>query len=204
MQWKEIKGFEGLYETTENGIVRNIKTNRIVKPRLTTWGYLQYGLMKNHKRIWIAAQRVVALTFIPNPENKPEVNHIDGNKQNNNVNNLEWSTRSENVKHAFKIGLIKTSDAFKYNWIGKNHSEESKQKISDARKGCKLSDECKRKISQNNKQNKKIQCIETGEIFKSAAEAGRKYKLSRTTIAHAATGYIKTAAGYHWKYLIDN
>lgn len=78
---------------------------KILKQSITTKGYLQVVLSREGKSNWYKVHRLVAQTFIPNPENKPQVNHIDGNKINNNINNLEWCTNSENQIHAFKNNL---------------------------------------------------------------------------------------------------
>lgn len=102
--FKEIKDYENQYLISNLGIVISLKRNTILKPQ-TYNGYYQIGLNKNSKLKWKTIHRLVANAFIPNSNNKPCVNHIDGNKQNNYVDNLEWVTHSENVKHAFKIGL---------------------------------------------------------------------------------------------------
>lgn len=68
-------------------------------------GYANITLIKNGNKFKTVIHRLVAKAFIPNPENKPEVNHINGNKANNNVDNLEWCTRTYNIQHAFKNGL---------------------------------------------------------------------------------------------------
>ena len=78
-------------------------------------GYLVAHLSKDNKAKNILVHRLVAESFIPNPNKYPCVNHIDGNKQNNNINNLEWCTHSENDLHAYKIGLRKASSP----WSGK-------------------------------------------------------------------------------------
>ena len=76
-----------------------------MKPSLTTTGYYKVDLRKDGKRKSMKAHRLVAMAFIPNPEDKPHINHIDGNPLNNNVENLEWCTPRENVIHALETGL---------------------------------------------------------------------------------------------------
>lgn len=107
-KWKPIEGFNGIYEVSNLG---RIKSNALEKPHIKKLsckrlGYPYTMLYLNGKATWVNVHRVVAKTFIPNPENKPCVNHIDGNKANNKVSNLEWCTRSENTRHAFKTGLM--------------------------------------------------------------------------------------------------
>ena len=92
--WKDIKGYEGLYLISNLGNIKslhNYRRGNIIKPKLKK-GYYQVGLRKNNIRKWYAVHRLVALTFIPNPNNLPCVNHKDENKLNNNINNLEWCT----------------------------------------------------------------------------------------------------------------
>ena len=84
----------------------NVKTkDRILKQYKTTNGYMQVDLCLDSKYIKIGVHRLVAIAFIENPENKPEINHIDGNKENNNVNNSEWCTSKENKQHAWNMNL---------------------------------------------------------------------------------------------------
>lgn len=87
-----------------NGINNTIKES-IRKTRLLYHGYEALIIKNNKRQLHFTIHRLVALAFIPNPDNKPEVNHKDGNKTNNHVNNLEWSTRSENAQHAYDKGL---------------------------------------------------------------------------------------------------
>jgi hypothetical protein len=102
--WKEIAGYCG-YEITEDGQVRNKESKCVLKTQLQNGGYLIVALRKNKKRKAATIHRLVATTFIPNPNNKPQVNHIDGNKENNHINNLEWCTLKENMRHASMMGL---------------------------------------------------------------------------------------------------
>lgn len=109
---KEIKGYRGKYIITSSGKVFNNFTGSLMKPRLIQ-GYPHVGL-RNYDGVTSTQKlykvhRLVAEYFIPNPNNKPFVNHIDGNKTNSDVSNLEWATAQENCNHAVKTGLTKTS-----------------------------------------------------------------------------------------------
>lgn len=107
-KWVWINGFEGLYKISDKGNVYSAKTNKNLSlNRITKDGYNHVAIRKDGKAHNLKIHRIVAKHFIPNPENKPTVNHIDGNKQNNSVSNLEWATREENMQHAYKLGLKK-------------------------------------------------------------------------------------------------
>lgn len=117
--WKDIPGYEGLYQASSfgrfkaldkiyycgNPSTKRFKAAHIMKFGFHRLGYLTITLMKNAKSKHFYAHNLTAKVFIPNPRNKKEINHIDGNKQNNHISNLEWSTRSENIQHAFDTGL---------------------------------------------------------------------------------------------------
>jgi hypothetical protein len=90
---------------TSDGIVTNTKTKHIKSQWVGTNGYLHVDIQENGKATKHALHRLLALQFIPNPENKRTVNHIDGNKLNNSLSNLEWATASENSQHAYDTGL---------------------------------------------------------------------------------------------------
>lgn len=106
--WKEIPGFDG-YEISSHGRVRSSKRKRecILKPRITHDGYVWYNLHVNGKGYSKRAHRLAAEAFVPNPLEKGTVNHIDGNKLNNSIENLEWATREEQMQHAYEHGLKK-------------------------------------------------------------------------------------------------
>ena len=102
--WKNIKGYEGLYQVSSEGHVKSLerkgrKSERILKPAATQDGYLRVALLAGGKRKMFAVHRLVCEAFCENPDNKPEVNHIDEDKTNNNATNLEWCTRKENINH---------------------------------------------------------------------------------------------------------
>ena len=128
--WKTINGFED-YEVSTDGRVRSHKGNNpaILKPRVTHDGYIWYSLCKNGKGYTKRANRLVAEAFIPNPDKKNTVNHIDGDKQNNNVSNLEWATRSEQMSHAYKLGLKKPVRG----WLQGKH-RLSRQAVNEIRR----------------------------------------------------------------------
>ncbi|MBO5714318.1 MAG: HNH endonuclease [Clostridia bacterium] len=103
MKSKEIVLDNTLVTVFENGII--VVNNAIKVPKKNTYGYMWLRVRPCGKQYKV--HRIVAMAFIPNPEHKPQVNHIDGNKQNNHVSNLEWATAKENVNHAVKTGLLK-------------------------------------------------------------------------------------------------
>ena len=118
--WKDIPGYEGLYQVSNLGKVKSLnkyhhKREQILKSRITKYGYYETALCKNGKMKFIGTHRLVALAFIPNLLNKEQINHKDGNKLNNFVDNLEWCTSLENIHHAIRTGLEKVYGHENYN-----------------------------------------------------------------------------------------
>lgn len=108
--YKKVVGYEGLYEVSNLGNVKRMKKlnnqhepNTILKPFLTSAGYTRVQLFLDGKKKNHFIHRLVAMAFLDNPQHKTQVNHINGDKVNNNLSNLEWSTPSENGKHSYKI-----------------------------------------------------------------------------------------------------
>lgn len=188
-EWKDIKGYEGLYQVSSLGQIRSLdiliniedskkdrayksrKKGKILKPFLSNNGYLRVCLCKDRKQTTKAVHRLVAETFLSNPRELPQVNHVDGNKSNNCVANLEWCTAQENIKHSWDNGLSKVT--------------------KEMREHCK-------------KYNKKVnQYDKRGDFLKeweSATEAGRNLNIFQQSIVACLKGRTKTAGGYIWKY----
>ena len=109
--WKDVEGYEGFYQISNLGRVKSLKQKSFSREKIMKiivnpkFGYAQLNFRVDNKIKCFKIHRLVAIAFIPNPENKPDVNHIDGNKLNNCVTNLEWCSKSENMIHAFKNGL---------------------------------------------------------------------------------------------------
>ena len=180
--WKDIPNYEGYYQISNLGKVKALKREiknqyacgRYLALQKNKQGYYYVDLSKDTIRKRFNVHRLVALTFIPNPLNKPCINHIDGIKTNNNINNLEWCSYSENTKHAIKNGL----------WVIKM-TDERKNKIATKNK-----DRCSKPVNQL--LNDKI--IKTFYSIAQAQCETKIYNLSRA---------IKTktrAGGYHWQF----
>lgn len=104
--WKDVPGYEGLYAISDLGNIKSFYTNKILKPSIDKFGYCRFSATKNKKQKTLRIHRLVGELFIPNPENKPQINHKNGIKTDNSKDNLEWVTDSENKKHAYQEGLM--------------------------------------------------------------------------------------------------
>ena len=135
-EWKELK-INDNYEVSNLGNVKNKKTGRILKPA-NNGGYLRVGLSCNVKKKTYIVHQLVGLCFIENPEKKPQINHFDKTRSNNNINNLEWCTAAENNAHKLLTLQVKTNQNLKiwrvYKILG--HKIELYNSIYDAAKWC--------------------------------------------------------------------
>jgi len=104
MEFTTVKGHPR-YEISRNGTIRNRENLKIKSQYVGSTGYYMVSFSYNNKSKPQRVHRLLATTFKPNPENKPNINHLDGNKLNNDLNNLEWCTHAENMRHAFRTGL---------------------------------------------------------------------------------------------------
>ena len=166
MEWIKIDDFQR-YSVSNMGFVRNDETGELLTPVLQPNGYLRLTLTPGRKNKSI--HRLVANAFIPNPENKPYVNHINGDKTDNRVENLEWCTPSENMQHARNV----------LNW---------KPTILQ-----------KTQAASVNACSKAVMCVESGVVYKSQREASRKTGVSQQHISKCVLGKRHTAGGFHWK-----
>ena len=184
--WKSVKGYEGLYEVSNLGNVRSLRynnTNKIspLKVYIEKAGYARVSLSKNGKSKNKRIHRLVAEAFIPNMNSLPQVNHIDGNKLNNNVKNLEWCSASRNQKHKYEMGLMVCK-------TGKAHHRTGK-------------------TGKENVTSKTVKCVTTGEIFDSAHDASRKYNLNFSNICSCCRGNrnycgkLSDGTKLKWEYL---
>lgn len=146
--WKDIEGWETLYAISNLGNVLSKRRNKKLKPVPEGGGYLQVYLCNNGKYQRCVVHRLVATHFISNPDNKPEVNHIDANKSNNKVENLEWVTPSENIRHSFEIGLInRGGENHPSNKLTEDDVRTIKKMLMDGVRMCEIEEKFKGVIS---------------------------------------------------------
>lgn len=188
--WKPIEGFEGLYEVSNQGEVKSLarenyypdgrlhqrKKEKILSTRPDKRGYVTVILCKNGKTYPRGVHRLVAEAFIPNPEQKPNIDHIDTNPWNNCVDNLRWVTQQENAMNPLtRQHVSKSKIGHKY-W-GRPLTEEERAKISQALKGRKLTAEHRKKLSESHK-GKKPSFNSKGKHWK--IEGGKRVWYSTT------------------------
>jgi hypothetical protein len=169
--WKSVIGYEGYYEVSNYGSIRNSKL-KILKPSIWGAGYRTIKLSKNNIKETFTLHRLIAIAFIPNPENKPTINHKDGIKLNNNINNLEWVTFSENNKHALCTGLRKSP------WIGITGKDNPNSKS----------------IQQFDKHNIFVR------EYSNAREANKITGINYKHISDCCLNRRKTTGGFIWKF----
>ena len=171
--WKDVIGYEGLYQVSDLGRVRSLKYGkvRILKPRNNGRSYLKVALYRNEQMRNVYVHRLVAETFIPNPLSLPEVNHKDENKANNSADNLEWCTAEYNINFGTAV----------------------------ARRSAKL----KGKFVNGPLAKAVLQYDKSGNLVRewsSASEVERRTGFAQSNISACCLGKLKSAYEYVWKY----
>lgn len=201
---KEIPNYEN-YLIDENGNIYSKFRNRFLTPCINKWGYYIIGLYKNRERKEFQVHRLVALTYIPNPNNLPQVNHIDENKQNNNVNNLEWCTSQYNLTYGSRIkkAIAKRKE--------NDPNGESYIKSMETRRNSNPNNECFKQTTKTrtlkgcvNGEKKIGQYSLSGELlntFISIAQAAKQTNCSAGCICECAKGKKDQHKGFIWKYI---
>lgn len=161
--WRPIPGYEGFYEVSTSGQIRSVyRYRKVLKPMVSNTGYERVDLFKKRVRKQFSVHRLVALTFIDNPDGKPYVNHKDENKTNNSVDNLEWVSHVENCRYGTAIKRrIEHTDHGKRDrsWQTKEHYDRVSISMSQP-----------------------IICVETGKIYRNCKAASEDTGYSRRSI----------------------
>jgi hypothetical protein len=173
--WKDIKDYEGLYQVSNLGRIKSLERykdnhgtkqlipSKMKSTRKDSQGYLLLDLYKDNKSKTVRVHRLVAEMFIDNVENKETVNHIDGNKENNCIDNLEWATYKEQNNHFYKNNL------------------KSEENISKAIK------------AMNKALSKRVRCLNDNKEYVSASDAARTIGISPSLIMRCCRGKSKMA-----------
>ena len=182
--WKSVIGYEGVYEVSSLGRVKSLdrlisnawgsksKVKGVYLSTSISSGYLSLGLTKNGKTKTTHIHRLMAVAFIPNTENKRCVNHIDGNKLNNSLDNLEWTTDKENINHAWSIGL---------------HEKTRNSTKKRLKNGIKNFNKSKRVIKSN------------GTVYSSVVEAAKENNIKYSTLVARLNGRLKNNTGLSYE-----
>lgn len=152
--WRDIEGYEGLYQVSNIGQIKSLKSNKILKPVNNGKGYLFVNLYKNGEIKHFLIHRLVAEAFLPNEDELPQVDHINNDKTDNRVANLQWISQVENLRKK-ETGIMIP---------------------------------------------RRIQCIETGQIFETVTDAANYVNRTLRTMFYHLNGKTNTCAGKHFKY----
>lgn len=184
--WKDIKGYEGLYQVSDLGRVRSLERDvynprgnvmrhieeKILVQRINKHGYVRVNLYLNGKIKTISTHRLVAEAFLPNPENKSQINHIDEIKTNNAVSNLEWCNAQYNINYGTRTTrAVKNCRSFK---------------LGDSPRA------------------KAVFCEELNKTFDCARRAEEELGICRSCVGKVCRGEVKTAGGFHWRFADEN
>lgn len=198
-KWLDIKGYEGLYQVSNLGRVRSLDRKAVGKNGIiytykgkildgsyNTDGYKQVKLCRDGKQTTVRVHRLVMTIFCPCDDmDNLEVDHINTIRDDNRLENLKWTSHSENCNNDLTRKKYSVSNGGENNpYYGKKHSKEIREKMS-----------------RNSTTKRAVRCIETGEIFDSIIKASEYINLDPANIGRCCNGKRKTAGGYHWEFV---
>lgn len=131
--WRPIEGYEGLYEVSSYGRIRSLMKSIILRPKKEPSGYLRCNLYLNKNMKTVSIHRLVAQAFIPNPDNLPQVNHMDEDKTNNRVDNLEWCDSKYNNDYGTRKERVRITNLRSGHWTGLSDEERRKKYAEEHR-----------------------------------------------------------------------
>jgi hypothetical protein len=169
--FKNIDGYNGIYEISSNGeiISNNFGKRKVLKQSIMTSGYKMIVLKKDGKQKSLSIHRLLSIHFLPNENNLPQVNHKDGDKLNNDLSNLEWCTRSQNMQHMYDTGLKTYKPMHNKGKFGKDHNR-----------------------------SKSVKCVESDVIYGSMSEAGRVLNINHSSVSWSIK-HKKPIFGMHFE-----
>lgn len=174
-EYRKIKSLKFLYEINERGEIRNVKSKKPVKGYIEKNGYVRVRFENKclGKVVRTTVHRLVAEAFLPNPNNLPEVNHKDSNRQNNNVENLEWVTHSDNMKHSYNKGINQQPL--------RDHSRETRKPVTNG--------------------EQTFESISTAGKWLVSQGLSKTTHSAIAGISSVCRGRRRTLGGYEWKFV---
>ena len=222
-EWRDIEGFPW-YAVSNTGRVVNVRSNRELTPCVDrSNGYAVVNLYDETgkpRRKYL--HRLMAEAFLPNPDNKRTINHIDCNKSNNTLDNIEWATDSENMRHAFQNGLCENTrqsayiqqrrlaeaprtdrqrEAARENIVRINKRPKTERQLEASRRAV-TSQRCQERAMESHlNRHPPIRVIETGKIYRSQRELAEELGIGESAVCACLHGRRKHAGGYHFEYV---
>ena len=189
---KDVKGYEGQYAITSCGKVWSYKSKKFLAVDYDDKGYARVEIWKNGKRKKCRVHRLVAEAYIPNPENKPQVNHLNEVKTANYVSNLVWATAEENINYGTHNERV--SKSMKKYMSNPKHREHISNKMKEYMSNPAHRENVRQKVS------KPVYCVELDRVFESQKEAAAELGIHQNNLSLCCNGKLKTTGGLHWRF----